>query len=198
MKTITLPTILFLLFCITLPALADSKIKPGLRKPRKELFSHPNHQKHFEKMGVTCVDCHAFTIKSSVKGPSATQIDQKFLKPTTGICHQCHMGKVNVPHRNQCMLCHQDLSTLKPESHFNAWRTRHGKMSELDQDSCRACHAPRDCTGCHAKQNTLAPQVHRPNFRLSHSISARLDAQSCTTCHRTSNFCLDCHTGRKN
>ncbi|OFZ54478.1 MAG: hypothetical protein A2428_15890 [Bdellovibrionales bacterium RIFOXYC1_FULL_54_43] len=191
----------FALFCSMLgsKAPADTVRRPGLVKPVKQLFSHASHTAHFEKMGISCTDCHSFAIQSKTKGPMGRPVKEKLLKPQPGTCHECHLGKIKVKTqlRNQCLLCHSDLGAIKPDDHYHAWRLRHGKLSQADQDGCRRCHAPQDCTGCHVKQNTLNPLVHRPNFRFSHSIQARSNPQSCVFCHKSAGFCMDCHAGLK-
>ncbi|HAR41732.1 MAG TPA: hypothetical protein DCS07_03745 [Bdellovibrionales bacterium] len=179
-------------------AMADSVRRPGLAKPRKELFSHANHTKHFDKLHVQCTDCHTFAIKAVNPGPTGTPVKEAYLKKIVpGLCHDCHLGKVSVPLRKNCLLCHSDLSVIQPQDHYNSWRARHGKLSEMDRDSCTRCHSPQDCTSCHAKQNTLAQKAHRPNFRLTHSIQARSEPQSCTFCHKSAGFCMDCHKGTR-
>lgn len=189
------------LLCVTgalLPsAQAETVRRPGLVKPRKQLFDHAKHSKHFDSMAIQCTDCHNFAIKPEISGPTSKPVKEAPLKPGPGICHQCHLGKVSVPLRKNCLLCHADLSVIKPQDHFNSWKLRHGKISQMDKDVCTACHSPQDCSSCHAKQNTLNPMVHRPNFRMSHSIQARSEPSACTTCHKSPAFCLDCHTGRK-
>jgi len=177
---------------------AEPAKQTGLLKPRKELFSHANHTKPFEKLNVQCTDCHSFAVKPKEPGPTALPVKERYLQRTVpGLCHDCHLGKISVPLRRNCLLCHSNLSVIKPKDHFNSFRLRHGKLSQMDRDSCTRCHSPQDCTSCHAKQNTLAQLVHRPNFRLTHSIQARSDPQSCTFCHKSSGFCLDCHKGRR-
>ncbi|OFZ22529.1 MAG: hypothetical protein A2X94_02700 [Bdellovibrionales bacterium GWB1_55_8] len=200
-------TILQIIPALLIPALASALListasaetarRPGLVKPRDKLFSHKSHLKPFESLGVSCTDCHTFSIKPEETGPMGRQVKEKLLKPAQGICHSCHLGKITIARRQQCTLCHADTGALQPESHFQNWKTRHGKLSQQDSDSCSACHVPRDCTSCHNKQNRLDPQVHRPNFRVSHSIDARAEPQSCTQCHRRASFCMDCHTGRR-
>lgn len=175
---------------------ADSSRRPGLVKPRKDLFNHAKHLKHFEKLQVNCWDCHTFSVKPEKVGPTSG-VKEKLTLPVDGICHQCHLGKVQMPVRNQCSLCHEDKSALKPADHFNSWRARHGKMAMNDRDACAACHQTNECTTCHFKQNTVMPVVHRANFRMSHSIQARQDPESCIMCHKTANFCIDCHSGKK-
>ncbi|MBI3018621.1 MAG: hypothetical protein HYY61_01840 [Deltaproteobacteria bacterium] len=112
-------------------------------------------------------------------------------------CHKCHFDKVSFATPNRCQLCHTSAQVLKPQNHWVAWRERHGKLAQIDQDSCLKCHHRQSCNQCHTKLDTMNPTVHRPNFRLYHSVEVRMNPQSCATCHRSNSFCQDCHYGKR-
>lgn len=174
-----------------------SMLVPSLTQPLDHLFSHPKHKKTFEKMGMTCTSCHNFSVHGKESEPLSQPVRAGYLIPMKQICHQCHLGNVSFPRPNQCQLCHNSVETLKPEDHYNNWRLRHGRMSQLDRDSCAQCHTSQSCADCHAMRNTVMPIVHPPNFRLMHSIEARANPQKCTLCHQSASFCINCHTGAR-
>jgi hypothetical protein len=168
---------------------------PILVQPLKTLFNHKAHTGGFQKLGIRCTDCHTFAVKPRESGPVGSQVPAGFLKPSRQICHQCHLGHVAVARPNQCLLCHLNTDAIKPEDHLLGWRIRHGRMAQMDRQSCAECHTTSSCNQCHAKVDVLNPQVHAPNYRLMHSIHARANPQSCVQCHKSVSFCKDCHSG---
>lgn len=187
-----------LLLCVfVLNAEAKKKVEPELRKPFKELFNHKSHQKAFADTKLSCTDCHNFSVKSSSFDPLASNVPAGLLGISKKVCHECHMGKVELPKVNQCSVCHKDPEKLRPANHELAWKNRHGKMAQMDPDSCNSCHRENQnsCQNCHTQKNTLKPMVHRPNFRLTHSVEARANPAKCTTCHAKISTCIQCHKG---
>lgn len=175
----------------------EKKTESVLIFPLKTLFSHQKHMKKFDELGLTCADCHTFLIKSEKKGPLGRPVKEHFALGPSGICHQCHLGKLSFPRPNQCTLCHSNSQILKPKNHLISWKERHGKIAQMDRDACAKCHTPQTCDRCHTKLDTMNPNVHRANFRLNHSVEARMNPQSCITCHREGSFCYDCHFGKR-
>ncbi len=165
------------------------------RLPLKSLFDHKKHAAPLKDTKITCNDCHSFSIKSPSFDPLAKNVGTGYLQPSKKICHECHLGRVEVARVNQCSLCHINPEKLAPPSHKLAWKKRHGRFSQMDPTSCNDCHKDNQnsCTNCHTQRNTLKPIVHRPNFRLTHSVAARANPASCVTCHTNSNSCLQCH-----
>lgn len=186
-------------FCIlwTLSAgLVQAEQKPVLEfaKPMKDLFSHRIHSEGFKKVGISCVDCHNFAVKAVDADPLGPGVEKGLIAPNRKTCHQCHLGTVTLARPNQCVLCHRNTEQIKPSSHKQNWRFRHGKFAQADMDSCKECHTDRSCTACHTQRDSLKPMVHRPNFRLTHSIEARANPASCVVCHSTTTSCVQCHT----
>lgn len=171
-----------------------SRIKPTFVKPIPDLFVHKSHLEAFRQSGIACADCHSFSIKTNTSDPTSSGVGEGYLRVDRSVCHQCHLGKVNVPRSNQCILCHRDPQFLAPASHHRNWRQRHGQQALQDPDSCLACHNQKTCSECHSQRNPSKPIVHRANFRLTHSIEARANPQSCATCHASLNTCIQCHT----
>ena len=182
-------------FFVTHYVRAMDTFHPVFNQPLRELFVHSKHKEAFGKLGVRCTDCHTFAIKPKESGPVGPAVPSQFLQPPARICHQCHLGKVALARPNQCILCHANTQSLMPEDHLLSWRIRHGKMAQLDRQSCNQCHTTSSCSTCHLKNDTMNPVVHPPNFRLTHSIRVRADPQSCIMCHKSASFCKDCHTG---
>lgn len=178
-------------------ATAGAQPLPALRLPFKNLFSHPAHMSSLKSAGISCTDCHRFSIKSSAVDPLAKKVSAGAMAVSKKVCHECHLGKVEVARVNQCSLCHQEPEKLKPLSHNLAWKTRHGSFAQMNPSSCTSCHQENQnaCIQCHSQRNTLKPVVHRPNFRLTHSIEARANPAKCLTCHTTVTTCIQCHSG---
>ncbi len=176
---------------------AAPKQEPTLLFPRKVLFSHQKHQGILENLNLSCADCHSFAIQSEKPGPLGRPVQENFLNPPSFTCHKCHFDKVSFASPNRCQLCHTNAQVLKPQNHLVAWRERHGKLAQLDQDSCLKCHSQQSCNQCHTKLDRMNTYVHRPNFRFYHSVEARMNPQSCAICHRSNNFCQDCHFGKR-
>ena len=168
-----------------------------LNRPMKLLFNHAKHGDAFKKLEVRCTDCHSFAYKPKEAGPLSQPAEHSLIKPSSQVCHQCHVGKIELPRPNQCMICHSTTDTIKPKDHLLGWNVRHGKIAQLKRESCTQCHTTSSCNQCHLKQDTLNPHVHRPNFRLSHSVHARANPQSCVQCHKSPSFCVDCHSGAR-
>ena len=166
-----------------------------LVEPLQSLFRHSKHHEAFGKLKIRCADCHSFSIKPKEKGPVDARVPTGLLKPSPRICHECHLGKVSLPRPNQCVICHTSTEAIRPPDHLLGWETRHGRMAQLDRQSCAACHTPATCSKCHSRVDALNPIVHEPNFRLAHSIRARANPQSCVQCHKSPSFCKDCHAG---
>ncbi|OGQ18600.1 MAG: hypothetical protein A3B70_03450 [Deltaproteobacteria bacterium RIFCSPHIGHO2_02_FULL_40_11] len=190
---------IFNLFCFFMfGAMAQAADKPSvLILPPSGLFSHPNHKKVLEELGVSCTDCHNFSIKNKKKGPLVSPVPKGFIKPSLHVCHQCHFGRVNLPRPNQCEACHVNSRALRPQDHYIAWKNRHGKMAQMDRDRCKQCHTQNSCDQCHLQIDTMNPSNHPASFRLYHSVEARMNPQSCVTCHQRRTFCSDCHFGRR-
>lgn len=188
---------LIIVFSFSFASLATEKKNPQMRTPMKELFSHKFHDPLFQKAKVSCTDCHSFSVKSQSFDPLAKNVDSGFMKANKQVCHECHMGKVELPRVNQCSLCHLHPEKLAPSNHNLAWKKRHGHYSQMDPDSCNSCHKENQnaCQNCHTQKNTMKPMVHRPNFRLTHSIEARTNPAKCTICHTNTNSCVQCHKG---
>lgn len=185
-------------FCmITLGQGAFDKTPSHLLFPLRSLFSHSNHKESFQKLQISCTECHNFSLKSIKKGPLAPGVDKGFIQAPKHVCHQCHFGKVSLPRPNQCKICHSSSEILKPKNHFVLWQKRHGKLAQFDKDACSQCHTVQSCDQCHTKLDAMNPSVHRSNFRLYHSIEVRMDPQSCMACHRSTSFCSNCHFGKR-
>lgn len=163
-------------------------------KPWPKIFDHSKHSEKFKSMNISCSECHTFSVKSAASDPLSPGVPKGFLKPDRKICHDCHLGKVNLPRSNECTLCHTNTHDIMPDSHNLNWKKRHGTFAQMDRDSCRECHSEKTCSQCHSQRDISKPQVHRPNFRISHSIEARANPQKCVTCHTTINTCVQCHT----
>src|SRR3990167_5643132 len=110
--------------------------KPHLLFPTRDLFPHANHKKILTELGIQCVDCHNFFVKSEKKGPLSTVVPKSFLRAPRHVCHQCHFGKVKISAPNQCEICHTRTTFLKPKDHFVGWTKRHGRISQMDRDRC--------------------------------------------------------------
>lgn len=189
---------IFLLFLfLNATTFAGEKKHPEMRSQIQELFSHKFHDPLFQKAKISCTDCHSFAVKSQAFDPLAKNVDAGFMKANRQVCHECHMGKVELPRVNQCSLCHLNPEKLAPSNHNLAWKKRHGHYAQIDPESCNTCHKENQnsCQNCHTQKNTLKPMVHRPNFRLTHSIEARTNPAKCTTCHTNTNSCTQCHKG---
>lgn len=178
---------------VTLPG-ALGRGEPLLVTPLKELFHHKAHQESFAKNGVSCTDCHTFSVKTQTSDPLAAKVPAGLLRPDRMVCHQCHLQAVKTAAQNQCALCHGQKGGVMPESHHLNWKLRHGRMAQQNPESCAECHKEAGCGDCHTQRDTLKPSVHRPNFRYTHSIEARAKPQSCTACHSTSTMCINCHS----
>lgn len=170
---------------------------PLLRQPMKQMFSHKGHLGSFKSANVSCTDCHSFSVKSPSFDPLAPNVGGGYMEASRKVCHECHLGKVEVARVNQCSLCHKEPEKLMPPSHNLAWKKRHGAFAQMDPDSCNGCHQENQnsCSGCHTQRNTLKPMVHRPNFRLTHSVEARANPAKCVACHTNMSSCLQCHKG---
>src|SRR3989339_1118621 len=84
---------------------------PKLKLPLEKLYSHGHHALYFENLGVKCNDCHNFSIKSD-SGPLAPLVNIRALESNKKTCHECHLGQISIPRRNQCSLCHDDIAVL--------------------------------------------------------------------------------------
>lgn len=189
-------TFILILLVTTQAHSLDSK-KPGFRLPIQELFSHKKHGSIFSKEKIACVDCHHFSIKSQGFDPLAKNVEFGLMQANLQVCHQCHLGKVELPRVNQCTLCHLQSEKLAPISHNLTWKKRHGQFALTDPESCVACHKENQnsCQNCHSQKNQLRTLVHKPNFRLTHSIEARVSPAKCAVCHTNTNSCVLCHKG---
>lgn len=191
---------IFLIFCILFGLAADvtfaaDKKITETRRPLNKLFDHKKHAASFQQTKITCTDCHSFSVKSPTFDPLAQNVGAGFIASDKKVCHECHLGKVELPRVNQCSLCHLNPEKLAPPNHKLAWKKRHGQFSQMDPSSCNDCHKDNQnsCNNCHTQKNTLKPMVHRPNFRLTHSIEARANPARCVNCHTNTNSCLQCH-----
>jgi len=184
-------------FMFGMNAISRAGDRPELHQPLKQLFSHLRHGDAFKEMKISCRDCHMFSLKAKSQGPLAPDVDARLLSPNKMVCHQCHLGKVETPRPDQCSLCHKNTQLLRPSDHLIDWKRRHGKISQLDGDSCKKCHAQGTCSECHLKRKSSVNRVHRGNFRMTHSTEARFRPNSCTVCHQSQGFCMDCHIGKR-
>lgn len=165
------------------------------RLPLKQLFNHKKHATPLASTGVSCLDCHDFSVKSASFDPLAKNVDEGYIAANRKVCHECHLGKVELPRVNQCLLCHTKPEKLAPPNHQLAWKKRHGSFAQMDPASCNDCHGDNQnsCNNCHVQKNTLKHMVHRPNFRLTHGIEARGNPAKCVTCHSNTSSCIQCH-----
>ena len=170
---------------------------PALVAPLRELFSHPKHKHALQSVGKSCTDCHTFSARPSDPGPVGEGVPVGVLKAPRQVCHECHLGKTAAPSPKNCALCHSRPSELKPASHHQNWKLRHGSAARMDSNNCAQCHAQTSCSQCHLQRDVSKPSVHRPNFRMTHSIEARANPVSCASCHVNTTSCVDCHTGRQ-
>lgn len=172
--------------------------KPSvLLLPPAGLFSHTHHKKALDDLGISCTDCHNFSVKNKSVGPLAKPVPKGYIAAPLHVCHQCHFGSVHLPRPNQCELCHTNARALRPENHFVSWSNRHGKMAQMDRDQCAQCHTQQTCDQCHLQIDRMRPSAHPASFRMYHSVEARMNPQSCVVCHQRQSFCSDCHFGRK-
>jgi hypothetical protein len=181
----------------TSPIHAPKGTRPTLTQPLDELFSHSKHKGTFDKLNMTCTDCHKFSVHGQGTEPLSEPIRGGYLRPYKQVCHQCHLGNVSFPRPNQCQLCHSNVETLRPDNHYQNWIDRHGRLAQMDRDSCAQCHTSQSCAECHIKRNSIMPIVHPPNWRMLHSIEARGNPQKCTLCHQDAGFCVVCHSGKR-
>lgn len=174
---------------------ATARESADLRLPVKQLFNHKKHTSAFSQTKLNCTDCHSFSVKSPGFDPLSINVGSGYLMPNRKVCHECHLGKVQVARVNQCSLCHLYPEKLAPESHKLSWPKRHGQFAQMDSNSCTACHKDNQnsCNNCHSQRNTVNSVVHRANFRLTHSIEARANPARCLACHTVANRCTDCH-----
>lgn len=131
-------------------------------KPFSELFSHKSHAATFKRSSISCLECHNFSIKSQNHDPLGVTVPSGYISGSRKRCHECHLGAVQFPRPNQCVLCHRDVQKIMPENHHESWTLRHGKMAQVNKESCLACHTNKTCSDCHLKKETLKPQVHPP------------------------------------
>lgn len=166
-----------------------------LHTPIKNLFDHKKHADIMKTNKISCTQCHSFSVKSPSFDPLAKNVGSGYLQPSKKVCHECHMGKVQLARVNQCSLCHAQAEKLTPPSHQLAWKKRHGHEAQMKPESCTSCHKDNQnsCNNCHTQKNTLKPMVHRPNFRMTHSIEARGNPAKCVVCHSSAQFCTKCH-----
>jgi nitrate/TMAO reductase-like tetraheme cytochrome c subunit len=179
---------------VFLIGLAASAIE--MKLPIRDLFSHPKHESVFTKNSIQCTDCHNFAIRHVESGPLAPSVPFGHLKAPKNTCHQCHMGPSRFVKPTECALCHANLESIQPKDHATAWKIRHGKIAQMNRESCTQCHTTSSCKNCHMLQDRQNPNVHPGNFRLFHSIQARLKPQTCVECHKARSFCIGCHKGR--
>ncbi len=185
----------FLLYFVASIGITSVSLSAETRVPLKILFDHKKHKVPMKDSNISCSDCHDFSVKSPAFDPLAKNVGSGYIQGNKKVCHECHLGKVEVARVNQCSLCHQNPDKLIPPSHKLAWKKRHGQFAQMDPSSCNGCHRDNQnsCNNCHVQKNTMKPMVHRPNFRLTHSIEARSNPARCTTCHTNTNSCLQCH-----
>jgi hypothetical protein len=176
---------------------ATAKAKPELIAPLNKIFHHERHRTVIENMNILCGDCHHFSIKGQNTGSLPANVKEKLLKSPRQVCHQCHLGRIAMPSQSQCILCHKNVANLVPADHRLSWKSRHGRMAQMDRDACAKCHSQKQCSECHIKRDLFRHRVHTGNFRMFHSIEARANPRSCVTCHHSWQFCSDCHRGKK-
>ncbi len=175
------------------------------RAPEPSLFPraalHFSHARHLGR-GATCATCHGALDDVRL----ATRADL----PRMATCLACHDGR-RAPAR--CALCHlaaQDargapLETdlpggrLVPGSgdplgldHGPGFDRSHGLVAQGRRETCRACHAERECLRCH-DGTTKPAAIHPGDYVSVHAVPARQNAPRCDDCHRRQSFCAPCH-----
>src|SRR3989338_3424263 len=128
---------ILIFFLSALSRAEEKRAESSLIFPLKTLFSHKNHIKKFDELGITCTDCHNFLVKSEKKGPLGRPVEESFARGPKGVCHQCHFGKLSFPRPNQCNICHTNAKVLKPKDHLISWRERHENGSNRSGSMCQ-------------------------------------------------------------
>ncbi len=157
---------------------------PSLIEPLP--FEHSKHRAEIERLGLGCVDCHAFG--GAVQETPPAPVDH-------AVCHGCHRNGVpgvsNAP--SACATCHPVRDELLPPTHGPDWLTAHAVPARSPRSACGDCHERSVCIDCHASRGALSRNPHPPAFRAVHGVQARLDPASCDGCHMAES-CVACHT----
>ena len=166
-------------------------------------FSHAQHFKEREAYHLDCTTCHYGV-------PESTSLSNLTL-PRMADCVNCHGQSKSVPvdyRMSNCQVCHINeqsgplpaihSSIVKPASHTEGFRLRHGLQAAEPGAPCFVCHMnvppaavrQQQCVGCHA---VMMPTTHTARWKDDvHGKYAALDRKDCAVCHLT-DFCSRCH-----
>jgi hypothetical protein len=166
-------------------------------------FSHAQHFKDREAYHLDCTTCH-YSLAASTSLTNLTL-------PKMADCVSCHDLSKSVAsgyRMSNCAGCHLDAqsgrvpeihsSIVKPTSHTEGFRLRHGEEASKPGAPCFVCHmnvAPsavgkQECVGCH---QVMMPVSHTARWKDDvHGKYAALDRMSCSVCHVT-DYCSRCH-----
>lgn len=183
-----------LLVGVVAPAAAGVSVES--RDAIFEKFNHETHWRPIDRVGVSCVSCHAVgapTNTAPVEG-----LPREDLMPPENVCHECHApgegdlgagdGMSQAPHH--CATCHEAVD--KPDSHAVGWLDMHGDAAREGTASCLNCHTRATCTECHDRRQTAGQKVHDRSWLTVHGIAVRADPAACDTCHVQAE-CTTCH-----
>jgi hypothetical protein len=179
--------LLLLLLLLSSIAVASDHKAPSVLDPLP--FDHEVHDPELSRLGLGCVDCHAFG--DAVEGAQAPAP----VPVNLALCHACHKGEVagvSPKAPRTCAACHPVREELRPEDHHEGWVEHHGPSARSLRSDCADCHARSSCVSCHEQRGALARSPHPTAFRFSHGIEAKLDPASCDTCHAAQS-CTACH-----
>ena len=173
----------FALLAVGAVAWAGSAPTPSVRTPLP--FEHSVHRADLQRLGLLCVDCHAFD------GPPSS-VDTPPLAGTT--CHACHRNDLPLASRapSTCSLCHPVREELRPADHGRSWLVEHGPPGRSLGADCASCHENAVCVDCHERRGALSRTPHPAGFRALHGVEARLDPAGCDVCH-AARTCTTCH-----
>jgi hypothetical protein len=170
-----------------------------------------NHEKHYDSLGVDCVQCHA---------AESSEHTSDVLLPKEAYCLSCHDGKVA---RKDCAVCHTTPDapvsypaeprtlTFSHKTHLGAEEvtcltchdgiqtTTQAKGGLPDMDACFACHdgvrQTTDCVACHTDAEEVTLEIHPAGWQNDHRVFGNTNAPACEPCHRTDDRCSLCHQG---
>jgi len=198
--------------------------------PEREIVY--SHKYHIEAGKMECSSCHQ----------NFDQVDYSHENdkgmPEMELCFGCHndglektkteFQKINqsgMAASKNCELCHTDLLSLKPKTHYNIDFVKlHGKEAKVGRfdNNCQTCHTESYCQTCHNgspllamkdvasnkmsdrstkignsadSKNLTLQSVHSLNYVFTHGFDARTKKTECYTCHNQQTFCNDCHSG---
>lgn len=150
--------------------------------PDRPKFSHA---KHLEK-SQECAPCHT--------GIETTDKPGKNFIPGMKTCMTCH-NDLKAP--AACIVCHANLSTIKPSGHDALWIERggHGTDAKFPSSECSQCHAAAWCDRCH--QGNASVRIHPAGYEFEHGFDVKSKTSDCTVCHETPRSCNRCHEGKR-